>query len=68
MRKLSLRERRPDAQRMTDPETGEAYYLAGVWDSYGRILWASEPTSYPTRRAAMDAAIERAAAIIAEGR
>ena len=45
----TLRRRQPPAH----------YWLAGVWErtTHGaRIVWSSEPVSYPTRRAALVAA------------
>jgi hypothetical protein len=32
------------------------YWLGGIWDDEGKLLWSSEPTSYETEEAARNAA------------
>jgi hypothetical protein len=36
-----------DGRRVADADAAE-YFIAGVWDGSGRLLWSSEPESFRT--------------------
>ena len=44
----------PLAQEFTDD--GQTYWLGGVWDEDGQILWSSWPESYDSEAEAVQAA------------
>jgi hypothetical protein len=39
-----------------DVKEVDGYWLAGIWDDHGKLLWSSEPESYDTRAEAVEEA------------
>lgn len=46
-------------------DDGDTYYLAGIWDLNGRLLYDSAPETYDTQDAALAAARRELPSVIA---